>query len=84
MLGDALRLYSQLRNPNSYNENASLEKSFFITERYKGTLKFDYFNLLNRTYFSGVDTGFNDANFGLFTPSVSGNRQGQISANVSF
>ncbi len=84
VLGDAVRVYSELRNPNSYNESASLEKSFFITERYKGTLKFDYFNLLNRTYFGGVDTNLSDANFGQFSPSVGGNRQGQVSAKVSF
>ncbi len=84
VIGNAVRVYSELRNPNSYNESASLEKSFFITERYKGTLKFDYFDLLNRTYFGGVDTNLSDANFGQFSPSVGGNRQGQVSAKVSF
>ncbi len=84
VLGDAVRNYSELRNPNSYNENASLEKGFSFTERYKGILKFDYFNLLNRTYIGGVQTDRSALDFGLYNGNAGGNRQGQVTARLTF
>ncbi|WP_457922503.1 TonB-dependent receptor domain-containing protein [Terriglobus aquaticus] len=86
VIGTAKRNYSELRSPNYYNEAASLEKSFFLTERYRFTLKMDYFNLLNRTYLAGgTNTDLSNGSFGLFNPSTNtNNRQGQITGKFTF
>ncbi len=86
VLGTAMRNYSELRNPAYYNEAASLEKGFFFTERYKLTLKVDYFNLLNRTYFQGgVKTDLSNTNFGQYNPGTNSiNRQGQATIKLQF
>ena len=83
--GTAKRNYSELRNPAYYNEAASLEKGFFFGERFRGILKVDYFNLLNRTYIGyNVDTGVTDSNFGVYSAGSSGNRQGQATFRLTF
>ena len=86
VLGNALRNYSELRGPNNYSEAASLEKGFFFTERYKLTLKVDYFNLLNRTYFAGgINTDFSNSAVGQYSPGTnSANRQGQATIRLNF
>ena len=86
ILGNAQRNYSELRNPNYYNEAVSLEKGFSFTERYKLTLKVDYFNLLNRTYFAGgINTDQSNSNFGQYSPGTNNvNRQGQATIRLNF
>ncbi len=83
--GNAKRNYTGLRNTNYYNEAASLEKGFYLGERFRGILKVDYFNLLNRTYFGGTDTGVTDTNFGVYNGGTNGtNRQGQATFRITF
>ncbi len=86
ILGNAMRNYAELRGPNYYNEAASLEKGFFLSERYKLTLKVDYFNLLNRTYFAGgINTDYSNSNVGQYSPGTnSTNRQGQATIRLNF
>ena len=86
ILGNAMRNYAELRGPNYYNEAASLEKGFFLSERYKLTLKVDYFNLLNRTYFAGgINTDYSNSAVGQYSPGTnSTNRQGQATIRLNF
>lgn len=86
VLGDSLRNYGTLRNPPLYMESANARKKFFFGERFTGILQIDYFNVLNRTQFSGPDNNANSGTFGQVTSTSSGiiNRQGQLSFRVEF
>ncbi len=84
VLGDALRDYGELRYPNAYTENANARKKFFFGERFTGILQIDYFNLLNRTYFSGPNTNISNGAFGQVTGTGSGQRQGQAQFRLEF
>ena len=96
-LGNAKRNYSELRNPNFYNENLNARKKFFIGEHLTGILQVDYFNAFNRTIFNGPDTNIDDNSFkdGVFTGNFgrvvntgnnagTPNRQGQVSFRLEF
>ncbi len=84
-LGNAVRNYTELRNPGNYNENLDAQKRFLITERVNFVLKMDYFNALNRTIFNGPATNISNGDFGI--PGVGQNgsqRTGQIEGRVTF
>jgi hypothetical protein len=85
-LSNAQRNYSQLRNPAFYNEDVNARKKFFFGSRFTGILQVDYFNVLNRTIFSGPDTNLNDSQFGQVTSQSLGsaNRQGQVAFRLEF
>ena len=83
-LGDALRNYGELRNPNSYNDNVSARKKFSFGDRFTGILQVDYFNVLNRTYFSGPNTNISNGAFGQVTNTGSGQRKGQAQFRLEF
>jgi len=85
-LGNAVRNYSELRNPAFYNENLNARKKFYFGERFTGILQVDYFNAFNRTIFNGPDNQVNDANFGRVTSTGSNtsNRQGQVMFRLEF
>ncbi len=83
-LGNAKRNYLELRNPAFYDEAANVRKHFYFGERFQGILQVDYFNLLNRTHFSGPDTNISDGTFGQAQSANSGNRQGQVMFRIEF
>ena len=96
-LGNAQRMYSALRVPGLFNENLSAMKRFSFGERFKGTLKVDYFNAFNRTQFEEADNNANHATFGQVDTSNSTrtldqgnatmpikNRQGQVQFRLEF
>jgi len=85
VLGNANRVYSQLRNPWSLNENIALAKYFPLGERVKLKLEIEYFNVLNRVIFGGPNLNFNDPNFGLVINSQANTqRQGQGFLEIRF
>lgn len=67
-IGNMTRYNPKARNFPILNENVSLAKQFFLTKerRTSAELRFEAFNLLNRTQFGTPNTNLNDvANLGL-------------------
>ncbi len=95
-IGNAGLLYNSFRNPWYNQEDLSLKKKFFISERVNAELSMEYFNVLNRFNIGNcLDTGVGDANFGInSSPGVPcqgtnpatglGPRQGQAKLQVNF
>jgi hypothetical protein len=84
-LGNAVREYSELRNPAYYNEDLNVRKKFALGERATFILQMDYFNVLNRTQFNGPGTNIDNSNYGLLTPGQQNTpRQGQLSGRLVF
>ena len=86
-LGNAVRNYTELRNPGNYNENFDAQKRFLITERVNFVLKMDYFNAFNRTIFNGPASTNLNSNGDYGIPGVGQNntqRQGQIEGRINF
>jgi len=86
VIGNAVRIYSPLRNPAYLMENVNASKKFLFGERFKGILTVDYFNAFNRTQFNGPDGNANDGTFGQVTSQGSNisNRQGQVQFRLEF
>ncbi len=72
-------------NSQPAQESLSATKHFALgsSDRYQASLSAQFFNLFNRHYYGGPDTGMNDTTFGQIT-SVSGNRIGQVSARIQW
>jgi hypothetical protein len=91
-IGNAAPLYNNLRNPAYSDEDVSLKKKFFFTERFSGEISMEYFNVLNRMQVGNcIDNGAGDANFGLQNSGQAnvpcqGNtpRQGQVKLQIFF
>ncbi|WP_263381277.1 TonB-dependent receptor [Granulicella arctica] len=85
-LGNAVRNYSELRNPGIYDEDVNARKKFALGEKVTFVLQMDYFNILNRTYFENPNSNIdNTSNYGLVPSGQQNNpRQGQISGRLTF
>ncbi len=85
VLGNAVRNYTELRNPPYRNENINAVKNFQIGERVKASIEAEFFNAFNRTIFGGPDNNVNSSTYGEVTgkPSTS-QRQGQLTARIEF
>jgi hypothetical protein len=82
--GTAARSYTNLRNPNNYNENFGLLKRFNVTERVRFTFRAEFFNALNRAVSGGIQTNRSNANFGRVTAQANTPRQGQLALRLDF
>lgn len=86
-LGTAGNYIESLRNPGMATEDMSLHKSlgFGAGERYKLTLRAEFFNVFNRHQAGSPVTGMSDPNFGkVLNYGGQGGRQGQIGARFTF
>lgn len=63
--------------------DASLGKNFLLTERLNLKFQGDFFNVLNRTNFSTLNTNLSNSNFGTIS-SANPPRQVQLSLKLSF
>ena len=63
--------------------DASLGKNFLLTERFNLKFQGDFFNALNRTNFSTLNTNLSNTNFGTIS-SANPPRQVQLSLKLSF
>jgi len=68
--------------PGVWNVNASLVKSFDITERVHFRLRADFLNAFNHTNLAGLNTNISSGSFGRFTAATA--RTIQLGARVSF
>jgi len=71
-----------VRVPGLINLDATLAKSFSLTERVRFQLRADTFNTLNHTNLSGLITTINNSTFGQLTTATA--RTMQLGARLSF
>ncbi|MGD0470621.1 MAG: glycosyl hydrolase family 28-related protein [Terriglobales bacterium] len=78
--------YDGLRNPSAYELDASVRRTFDITERWKFVFGADCQNLPSKVNFSGIQTAVDSSNFGTVTgaTSNSGSRDFQFSGRINF
>jgi hypothetical protein len=69
--------------PGLFNFNMALFKTFSFTENFKFQFRLETFNTFNHTEFNGIDSGFNDGNFGQVT-SAYDPRVLQLGGKLSF
>jgi hypothetical protein len=69
--------------PGLFNFNMALFKTFSFTESVKFQFRLETFNTFNHTEFNGIDSGFNDGNFGQVT-SAYDPRVLQLGGKLSF
>jgi hypothetical protein len=82
-LGNAPRFNGLARRPSNLSENASLQKSFLFTERFRLDFRWEVFNLFNRVILGGPDSSITSPNFGRIT-SASPPRQMQFGLKLYF
>jgi len=74
---------SGLRGAPVVTTDATLEKSFFLTEHWRFDLRGEFYNLLNRAIFNVPGFTFGNADFGVVS-SARSPRTAQIAARLSF
>jgi len=83
-------LRNQFTGPGINNWDVALAKNTVIKEKFRFQLRFEFYNLFNRTQFNKPDTNIQDSLFGYSTSQVgqndgtSGARQVQIGAKLNF
>jgi hypothetical protein len=83
-LGNATRNNPTLRNPAVFSEDISLQKEVPITERWRISLRFEAFNLLNRVRWNNPDSTYTSSTFGLVRSQANNPRQMQAGLKVLF
>lgn len=86
VIGNAKRIYGELREPAYLMESLNARKHFYVGERFQVVFQVDYFNALNRTRFKEPDENASDGTFTQDTATGSqiNNRQGQFKLDVTF
>jgi hypothetical protein len=74
--------YNAVRSPGLVNLDASLSKTFAITERFRLRIRADTFNTLNHTNLTGLVTTIGVSNFGQLTQATA--RTMQLGAHLIF
>jgi len=79
-------LYSGLTGPGLFNIDASLVKSFNVTERLRFALRMDSFNVLNNVTWGDPDTNVYSSTFGRSTDILTNTfgRRTQLGLRVEF
>ena len=73
-----------VRVPGMNNVDATLAKDFRFTESARLQFRFSMFNLLNHPVFSGPNTTYGNANFGVVSSQANYSRQLEIGAKILF
>jgi hypothetical protein len=73
-----------VRSPGMNNVDGTLAKDFRVTETARAQLRFSVFNLLNHPVFSGPNTTFGNANFGVVSSQANYCRQLEIGVKILF
>lgn len=85
-LGNAVRNYTQLRNPGFYEEDINALKKFALGEHVVFELRMSYFNVLNRVQFENPNNNIDNVSTYGYVPAGQQNtpRQGQLSGRITF
>jgi hypothetical protein len=80
-----VRTFPGVSAPNFWNSDASLAKTFPLTERWKLQFRMEAYNLTNSIMFAPADASFGDSSFGQMNLSQSnGGRTLQYAARLNF
>jgi len=82
LLGNSTRFNPTVRAFPNLNENLSLAKSFWLTERFRLDFRAEAFNLLNRVVFGSPNTNLNSNSYGLITGQANSPRQMQMALKL--
>ena len=82
ILGNATRYNPTVRAFPNLNENVSLGKSFFFTERLHLDFRAEAFNLLNRVVFGSPGNNINSTTFGVVSSQANSPRQMQMALKL--
>jgi hypothetical protein len=82
-LGTSAPRYDQVRGFGTPNEDISLQKNWFVAERYRIQFRADMLNALNRSVLGGIQTGVTNPQFGQVT-GIGGTRQVQLGLRLDF
>jgi hypothetical protein len=82
--GTSARAYSDLRTPGFANESFGLIKRTRLTENLLLTFRAEFFNVFNRTVFSGPNSNVNNLQFGRISAQANSPRQGQLALRLEF
>jgi len=86
-LGNGGNFLSDVRNPWLLSEDLGVHKNFTFgpSERFRLTVRGEFFNVLNRSQLNNLITNINDPNFGKFIGRGGiGPRIGQVGLRLSF
>jgi hypothetical protein len=83
-IGSSARSYTDLRNPNFYNENFGLLKKIRLHERLMVTFRAELFNAFNRVVFAAPQANVSNALFGRISGQANTPRQGQVALRFEF
>ncbi len=84
VFGQAPRYNGRARRMANLNESASLQKSFFFTERVKMDFRWEVFNLLNRVVFDAPNSSITSGTFGRITNQFNAPRRMQFGLKLVF
>ncbi|HMY71142.1 MAG TPA: hypothetical protein PLQ88_04870 [Blastocatellia bacterium] len=84
VFGQAPRYNGRARRMSNLNENVSLQKSFFFTERFKMDFRWELFNVLNRVVFDAPNSNITSATFGRITNQFNSPRRMQFGLKLYF
>ena len=84
VFGQAPRYNGKARRMANLNENVSLQKSFFFTERFKLDFRWEMFNLFNRVVFDAPNSSITSATFGRITNQFNAPRRMQFGLKLYF
>jgi hypothetical protein len=75
---------NQIEMPGIANWDASLFKNTKVGERFTTQLRFEAFNLFNRTHFGAPNLGWTNPNFGQITSTTIDARRLQLGLRLMF
>ena len=81
-MGNMTENNPKMRNFPIYNEDVSLSKVFSMGERREVNVRFEGFNVLNRTRFGTPDTSMSGSNFGLVRSQANSPRRLQFAIKL--
>jgi len=82
--GNSTRLNPKARAPWILNENFTLAKKFVIREKLRANLRWEAFNVFNRTRWGGPNSTVTSAQFGFIRGQANQPRQMQIALKLDF
>ncbi|MBL8178597.1 MAG: TonB-dependent receptor [Bryobacterales bacterium] len=82
-LGTSAPRYGQVRSFFTPNEDLSLQKNMYFSEKYRVQFRADMLNAFNRSVLGGIQTGVTSPQFGQVT-GIGGSRQVQLGLRLDF
>ena len=84
VFGQAPRFNGRARRMANLGENASLQKSFYFTEKVKMDFRWEVFNVFNRVVFGAPNSNITSTTFGRITSQFNSPRQMQFGLKLYF